>query len=197
MTAPWTTAADLRGQVLRRWDRGELLAELAAPSGLFPLRLNLRAPSSSELSERFDAVRAWAAELQQGSRAGIRLVMREVRHRVIGQNSLPGEAWVDTLDDALRLIGKARDARAFDVLLAATRQRQPTLLPWLQRLPLRTLALADAWPRLLDVVTWLQAHPRPGIYLRQVDLGGIHSKFIEAQRGVLAELLTWRCRLRR
>ncbi|HYE70201.1 MAG TPA: DUF3322 domain-containing protein [Aquabacterium sp.] len=189
MSTAWTTAADLRSQVLRRWERGELLAELVEPAGLFPLRLSLRAPSSSELSERFDAVRTWAAELQQGNRAGYRLVMRDVRHRVIGQNCLPGEAWVDTLDDALRLIGKARDARAFQALLAATRPRQPALLSWLQRQPLRALALADAWPKLLDVVAWLQAHPRPGIYLRQVDLAGIHSKFIEAQRGVLAELL--------
>ena len=159
----WTTAADLRAQVLRRWDKGELLAELVAPTDLFPLRLGLRAPSSSELSERFDAVRAWAAGLQQGSHAGCRLVLREVRHRVIGQNSLPGEAWVDTLDDALRLVGKARDARAFQSLLAFTRQRQPALLPWLQRQPLRVLALAELWPRLLDVVAWLQVHPRPGV----------------------------------
>jgi hypothetical protein len=35
----------------------------------------------------------------------------------------------------------------------------------------------------------VQAHPRSGVYLRQVDLPGIHSKFIEAHRAVLAELL--------
>ena len=189
MTTAWTTSADLRAQVLRRWDKGDLLGELAGPGGLFPLRLNLRGPTSSELSERFDEVRAWAAGLQQGLGAGCRLVMREVRHRVIGTNSLPAEAWVDTLDDALRLLGKLREARAFQALLATTRQQQPALLPWLQAEPLRALALGDIWPQLLDVVAWLQAHPRPGIYLRQVDLPGIHSKFIEAQRGVLAELL--------
>jgi hypothetical protein len=164
-----------------------LLAEIVAPGGLFPLRLSLRGPTSSDLSERFDEVRTWAAGLQQSP--GCRLVMREVRHRVIGQNSLPGEAWVDTLDDALRLVGKARDTRAYGALLAVTLQRQPALLPWLQRQPLRALALAEVWPQLLDVVAWLQAHPRPDIYLRQVDLPGIHSKFIEAQRGVLSELL--------
>jgi hypothetical protein len=187
VTKAWTTSAELRAQVMRRWDQGELLAELAAPGDLFPLRLSLRGPTSSELSDRFDEVRAWVAEMQQS--AGCRLVMREVRHRVIGQNSLPGEAWVDTLDDALRLIGKARDARAYRALLAVTLQRQPALLPWLQIQALRALALAEVWPQLLDVVAWLQAHPRPGIYLRQVDLPGIHSKFIEAQRGVLCELL--------
>lgn len=188
MTAAWTTSADLRAQVLRRWDKGELLAELATPSDMFPLRLSLRGPTSSELSERFDEVRAWSAALQQGLGAGCRLVMRDVRHRVIGQNSLPGEAWVDTLDDAVRFSGKTRDARTFRAMLDAT-QLQPALLPWLRRQPLRALALAEVWPRLLAVVAWLQSHPRPGVYLRQVDLPGIHSKFIEAQRGVLCELL--------
>jgi hypothetical protein len=186
MTTGWTTPAELRAQLMRRWDKGELLAEIVAPGDLFPLRLGLRGPTSSDLSERFDEVRTWAAGLHQS--AGCRLVMREVRHRVIGQNSLPGEAWVDTLDHALRLIGKAGDARVFRALLYATRL-QPALLPWLQRQSLRALALAEVWPQLLDVVAWLQAHPRPDIYLRQVDLPGIHSKFIEAQRGVLCELL--------
>jgi hypothetical protein len=37
------------------------------------------------------------------------------------------------------------------------------------------------------VVAWLRRHPCSGIYLRQVDLPGIHSKFIEAHRGVLSE----------
>ena len=184
----WSLPADLRAQVQRRWDKGELLAERVAPTQLFPLRLTLRVPSSSDLSERFDAVRRWVAELQHGTRAGYRLALREVRHRVIGQNSLPAEAWVDTLDDALQVIGKAREARVFQSVLAATRERQPALLPWLQRQPLRALSLAEVWPQLLDLVAWLQAHPRPGVYLRQVDLPGIHSKFIEAQRGVLAEL---------
>jgi hypothetical protein len=187
MTTAWTTPAELRAQLMRRWDKGELLAEIVAPGDLFPLRLSLRGPTSSDLSERFDEVRTWAAGLQQSP--GCRLVMREVRHRVIGQNSLPGEAWVDTPDDALRLVGKARDARAFQALLAITLRQQPTLLHWLQRQPLRALALAELWSQLLDVVAWLQAHPRPDIYLRQVDLPGVHSKFIESQRGVLSELL--------
>lgn len=185
----WTTASALREQVRKRWDKGELLAELVIPGQMFPLRLALRAPSSGELSERFDDVRAWAAELKQGARAGYRVVMRDVRHRVIGQNSLPGEVWLDTLDDALRLIGKTGEARTFEGIVLTTRQRQPTLLPWLERQPLRALAHTEQWPQLLNLVAWMQAHPKPGVYLRQIDLPGIHSKFVEAHRSVLSELL--------
>lgn len=49
--------------------------------------------------------------------------------------------------------------------------------------------LAERWERLLAVVAWLQAHPLPGVYLRQVDAPGVDSKFIEAHRGVLTEML--------
>jgi hypothetical protein len=59
----------------------------------------------------------------------------------------------------------------------------------LKKRPLIALALGDDWPRLLQVVAWLQARPRPGIYLRQVDIPGIDSKFIEQHRSVLAQLL--------
>jgi hypothetical protein len=54
---------------------------------------------------------------------------------------------------------------------------------------MQALELLDDWPRLLAVVGWMVSHPRPAIYLRQVDLPGVHTKFIEAHRGILAELL--------
>jgi len=183
----WTAPADLRAQAQKLWDKGRLLREP------FPLRLALKAPNSAELSDRFDEVRAWARALQQGEKTaaarGYRLVLREVRHRVIGNNALPDEAWVDTLEDALHLIGKQRDGQRFARLLEQTRASDPALLAWLQAYPQRALALGEDWPRLLAVVAWLCAHPRPGIYLRQVDLPGVHSKFIEEHRAVLSELL--------
>ena len=60
---------------------------------------------------------------------------------------------------------------------------------WVAKRPLRALRLAGDWCRLLDIVDWLEAHPRPGVYLRQMDVPGVHSKFVEAHRGVLGELL--------
>ena len=189
----WTTPADLRAQVGKLWDKGRLLACLVQAGDLFPLRLALKAPSSADLSERFDDVRAWSRVLQGGAsngrERGYRIVLRDVKHRVIGANRVPGEAWLDTMDDALELIGRRREARRFADLVDCTRAAQPALLAWLERRSLRALELAQVWPRLLDVVAWIQAHPRPGVYLRQVDLGGVHSKFIEEHRAVLAELL--------
>lgn len=54
---------------------------------------------------------------------------------------------------------------------------------------MRALELAEDWPRLLEIIGWLLEHPCPAIYLRQIDLPGVHTKLIEGHRGVLAELL--------
>ena len=74
----WTTSADLRAQVLKLWDKGDLLRPLVSAQPLPPLRLRLNGPASSDLSERFDAVRTWLDALRGTPR--VRIVWREFRH---------------------------------------------------------------------------------------------------------------------
>ncbi|MTW20342.1 DUF3322 domain-containing protein [Allochromatium palmeri] len=183
----WTRPKDLRAQLARLWERGDWLRAGLSDEANFPRRLTLKTPGSTDVTERFEAVRAWAVELAEID--WIRLEWREVRHRVQGTQRLPAAAWIDSLDQVLTALGKRRDWQRFMALTETTRQTNPALLPWLARRPLQALELADDWPRLLAVVGWVSAHPRSEIYLRQVDLPGVHTKFIEAHRGVLTELL--------
>ena len=142
---------------------------------------DIEVPSSTDLTNRFDAVRAWITGLQQG--VGLRIVMRDVNHRVIGNNAVPREIWIDSLQEAFQLIGKGGDAQRFANLVDLTRDRFPQLLPLLERRPLEICELAKEWPVLLDIVAWMQQNPRPGIYLRQIDVPGVHTKYIEAHLG--------------
>ena len=183
----WTTANDLLNQLQKRWDSGELMVGLVTGSDCFPLRLQLKGPSSADLGARFEAAREWSRDLR--ALPHYRVVMREFRHRQLGANALPAEVWLDSLDAALTLLGQQRAVVRFKQQILLTAAAQPLLLPWLARRPLNALNLGALWPQLLAVVGWLQAHPRPAVYLRQIDLPGVHSKFIEDQRGVLAELL--------
>ncbi len=183
----WTMPADLRAQAQRLWDRGELLRASVSEAIAWPLRLTLKSPSASDLSDRFEAVRDWVSAVT--STPHVRIEWREWTHRVQGKQRLPDVAWLDSLHDALALIGQARAVQRYLALWQQTAAVQPALLAWLTKRPLQSLELADRWERLLAVVAWLQAHPRPGVYLRQVDVPGVDSKFIEAHRGVLTEWL--------
>lgn len=185
----WSTPSDLRAQVERLWRRGELFhtpGEMLDASR-WPVRLVLKGPSSADMTGHFDAVREWAMKL--AAMPHLRLEWREVRHRVHGRQRLPAAVWIDEPDAALALIGKRREVARWQGLWERASAEFPALLPWLVRRPLQALELAACWPRLLAVVRWMLAHPRPGVYLRQVDAPGVDSKFIETHRAVLSELL--------
>lgn len=183
----WTTPADLRAQVQRLWDRGELLRACATETIAWPLRLALKAPGASDLSDCFEAVRDWVREV--AGTPHVRIDWREWTHRVQGRQRLPAAVWVESLQAALAFVGQARAAQRYRALWQQTAAEQPALLAWVSRRPLQALDLAERWERLLAVVAWLQAHPRPRVYLRQADAPGVDSKFIEAHRGVLGEWL--------
>ena len=183
----WTTPDNLRAQVEKLWDRGQILSALLTGEVLFPKRLVLKGPSSSDLLDHFEAARTWARTLL--GTPYLRFEMREARHRVLGMNAMPSEAWVQTLDQAVAMLRKQREVHTYLDLANMTEGRNPAMLQWLIQRPLKALDLAEVWPLLLDVVAWVEAHPRPGVYLRQVDVPGVHTKFIESHRGVLGELL--------
>ncbi|MCC7531071.1 MAG: hypothetical protein IT342_21315 [Candidatus Melainabacteria bacterium] len=183
----WTRPSELKAQVMRLWERGELLRSLISDEPVFPKRLKFTCPTSSEISEQYDAVRKWVTEVKDVPHC--RIVMREYKHRVFGKNELPAEAWVDTADQAFALIGMRKEASRFREILNLTNHRQPALISWLHKRPLQALDLFEDWERLLSTVEWMQANNRPGIYLRQVDLKDIHTKFIESHLSTLSELL--------
>jgi len=183
----WTTNKDLLRQVQQLWDRGHLLASLLDDEAYFPRRLHFKKPSSRELSEHFDEVRDWIVQIRKVRH--LRIEMKTVQHRVLGENRVPDSVWLDDLDSAISLLGKKRELQCFSDLLAITRQRRPVLLDWIKKYPVKTLDLAGQWAKLLDVIDWIEDNPRPGIYIREVDIAGIDSKFIESHRGTLMALL--------
>lgn len=179
---PWTAPHDVRATVFRWWTKGELLR-----ASEFPRRILLKTPNARELRDHFDAVRIWSQLLLDLPH--VRIEFREFRHQVFGRNSLPESLWIDTAANAIALIDKQTDARVFAKIQTLTAARQPALLAWLEKHPLRAIELYDEWDKLLAVTEWLQKNPRPVIYLRQMDISGVHSKFVEAHRGLLSEWL--------
>ncbi|UYG07571.1 Wadjet anti-phage system protein JetD domain-containing protein [Halomonas sp. M4R1S46] len=194
----WTSPEDIRRQLQRHWDSGAILAARLPADGddgepLFPLTLRLRRPTARDVTQRFGEVADWVRTLQGGSRDalgyGYIIEFRRQGNRVQGSNELPASLQIPEDQDALRLLRKQQEAARFDALADEILTRQPGLAGWLRRQPLKALEHAAEWPRLLAVLAHFQRRPRPGVYLRQLDIPGVDTKFIEARRGLLASLL--------
>lgn len=191
----WTSPKDVRAALQREWSSGRLLAarvpECDLPRAVdapartsFPLRVPLRGPSSAELGTRFDEVRAWITAHESASHYRLETVQRPTRS--LGRQSLPVAAWIDTPTAAMEMLGRRTDAARFDAVVART----PEQYRWFAAVhPLALLDVDADWPPVLAVADWLRTNPRPDVYVRQIDLPGVHTKLVERRRRTIATLV--------
>ncbi|HEY2791621.1 MAG TPA: Wadjet anti-phage system protein JetD domain-containing protein [Micromonosporaceae bacterium] len=187
--AAWTTEADVIAVLRRRWQRGDYLRALATGSVWTPVDLVLRGPSAGQIAGDFARVQDWAARWKTVSSRRMRVDYRAVGGRAVGTNQLPCRVWIDTPEQLWALLGVAGDVRVFTDLLAFTERAAPALVGRMAAHPDRVLAHAAIWPDLIATVGWIDRHGGPHTYLRQIDVPGVDTKFIETHRTLLADLL--------
>jgi len=185
----WTRPPEVRAWLGKKWKSGALLTALAEGKDWEPLDLPLRGPAAGEIAGRLAEVQEWAAAWDRAARGPLRVEYKKVGGRQVGSNMIPCRAWIDGYEPAWELLGVRADVRRFSTLARATAESCPRLVPWVTRRPLRLLRLAGRWDELLAAVRWIDERQTPGMYLRQVDVPGVDTKFIEQHRGVLTELL--------
>lgn len=186
----WTTRKDVEAGLFRKWRAGRFLTALATGEPWTPIGISLRGPSAREIAEDMAAAQNWTRAWSRSDGRVIRLEHAPVGGRgVFGVNQVPRRVWIDSYEDLWRLLGVGDEVARFTQMLAFTRAEAPRLADWLTHHPMKALTLAVDWTAICRTVLWVDRNWRPDMYLRQVDVPGVDTKFIERHRGVLAELL--------
>jgi hypothetical protein len=162
--------------------------------GEWPLTLSLERPGEQAALRDPAAVRAWSQAWAnwRPSNVDVSLEADEVAWRRIGVQTLPRRIMFNTPAGLAQFIGDGAS--------------------W-QRVTLRRKALLLHWPQLADIgvgthfdiladwddadfakltvlLTWFEAHPHSGFYLRQLPVHGIDTKWLDLhRRGVVSDLL--------
>ncbi len=187
------TPEEIRSKALRLWNSKKLLRSCLTGENLFPFRIPFSPPDGRTLSDRYPEVRQWISRLMAKSKSGLphsySIGFSIVNNRGLGTQQVPCEIRFDEPEDLLAFIGKEKAFRQFRTLAGATKKRLPQLESFLLNKPHKALGLYPQWEKLLSVCEYFMANPRPGQYIRQLDIHGIDTKFIEQHKPILAELL--------
>jgi hypothetical protein len=185
----WTQAADLVGVLRKRWDRGSYLQAHAAGEAWAPVTLPVKGPSASDLLGQLDTCRRWIERFAREARV-FNVEYRTVQSRHLGANQLPARVRVDSFEQLCRILGTSEDVRSLDDLMARTQASStPELTAWVARFPLVALDNQPIWDQVLATVGWIRDHPAP-VYIRQIDLEGVDTKFVERNHRLLDQLLS-------
>jgi hypothetical protein len=154
----------------------------------WPLRLPLGVPSEREASAHLARVQAWQTRWADWRGPGS-VHWCERRWPGLGTQRLPESVTFGSPEAVAALVGHA------EVWSRAGRRRDALAAGWPR---LRELAAASTdvlmdwddpdFERLVALLGWLEAHPRSGLYPRQIPVSGLDSKWLETRRRTLT---TW------
>ncbi|MBI3861037.1 MAG: hypothetical protein HY290_03995 [Planctomycetia bacterium] len=172
-------AKNLYPVFLRAWLSGEPFFPRVIPADK-DLDENLAAASES--------IRQLRLESKESRGFGYTVEWEERNSRTHGRNQFPRRIVFETREDLLRHIGKVHEFDRFAAAVDRLRSRHPILESWISAHRQVLIESAGQIDGLLQVVDYLVAHPRPGLFARELPLD-VDTKFIEQNRRILREWL--------
>ncbi len=178
-------------KLLKKWQRYDWQRAWIRKESLFPLTINLPRPTDKELLHDFSDLHQQISRLQKGlsDLPGVTLLQQEIQYQTMGRQRIPAAIEFADMSALARFLGQASAWRSFcnesERLLTAF----PSLASWLIENPTQLEKQAGHWPELIAVCRYFCAHPRPGCYLRQLNIPGVDTKFIELHRAILKNIL--------
>lgn len=196
----WTDFHDIKTKLEKKWESGEILCNIIEKKALFPVRIKINGPNSNELSLEFEKVIQWIEKLKGKAKSklgyGYSLEEREINFRIVGRNHIPVYAVIETPEDALRLLNKNAEAKIFQNICQEffeewrTHRKFTHLKEWFLKYPLRVIDLIGKnSSKIILVLKWFEHNPKHFVYIRQLDIEGVDTKFIEKHQSILGELL--------
>ncbi|HMP91377.1 MAG TPA: DUF2220 family protein [Phnomibacter sp.] len=120
---------------------------------------------------------------------GYHIAAAQRNSRKDGQQEVPVSYFFDNLNHLLAYLQKQEEYEAFVQIATHTLQQFPALQTWLATHPKTMATHLAVWPQVLQVLQYFTEHPLPQVYLREVVLPGVHTKFIEHYKKLLYPLL--------
>jgi hypothetical protein len=191
------TPSQIHQKAQKLWNSGRILQTTLNQEQLFPWQITFRKPSAKQQVEGFIAVREWVSRLKSQSKeanrkvnsGGYEIEYKTINHRQLGTQQLPSKIVFSTQNDLLQYLGQLRQFEALLKMAHQTDLTFPILKDWLINKPRTFMKYFSIWAELLAVCDYFIKNPQPTCYLRELEISGIDSKFIERNTNILAELL--------
>lgn len=119
---------------------------------------------------------------------GVEVQFSTMQHRSLGRQSLPSALLFSSRDIYLKFIDKEGEFEQFRHAWEAIYQSFPELRGYFSTHPLKLLEYPQKWPQLMQVCVFFMEHPQSGLYLRQLEIPGVDTKFIENHKKIISEL---------
>lgn len=155
----------------------------------WPFEIKLGIPTESQAKKQLADVRVWVETWQSWNGVGD-LIWSEKHWRTLGTQRVPEKIVFSDPSDVAKWIDETERWEKAKQRYCDFINRWPMLS---SKLPRYYDLLADYsevdYQRLLDMITWISLNPYSNLYIRQLPVPGLDSKWLEGRKGVLTDLI--------
>jgi len=160
-----------------------------AGNGSWPLPFALGVPSEKEAATNIQSVQQWQEQWHEWRGEG-KIVWIDRRWPWLGTQKLPEKI---VFQSARQIVSWIGEMRRWDRAIARYRaliEKWP-LLAGLVNKQFNILAdyTDEDFERVVSTLAWLEVNPASGLYIRQLPIPGIHSKWLENKTALFGRLL--------
>jgi hypothetical protein len=162
-----------------------------AAEGTWPLVVSLGTPTEKDIADDTAAVRAWTLAWQVYSGPG-EVVSESRQFARLGTQRFPVALRLEVAAAVARAVGQEKRWATASERYGYLAERWPALVRGMA-LASRFNVLADYadddFERLVSLLAWLDANPASNLYLRQLPIEGLDTKWVGQRTGLIGGLL--------
>ncbi|SFV65984.1 FIG005429: hypothetical protein [hydrothermal vent metagenome] len=147
----------------------------------FELSIKFKRLSQKDIEQNFLEVQKWIEKLNQSS---FDIEFVEINYSSIGKQSIPKVLEINQ-EIFLKQLSKSKIFEHHKILIDQTIVKFPKLRELLISKPNLIILYDNVWIEILKVCEYFVANPKPNLYIRELDIEGVDTKFIENYKKVL------------
>jgi hypothetical protein len=151
----------------------------------FIITFGFKRLSQKNIEQNFEQINSWIKELKQ---MPFDIEFTTINYRSLGEQLLPKKLEI-TQEKFLKYLGEKRVFQEHITIIEKSLKQFPLLKPLLLKQPKLIMEYATVWSQLLSVCDYFIVNPKPNLYIRELEIEGVDSKFIEQHKKVLSTLL--------
>ena len=171
--------------IKRLYSRGDIFRAYITNENIFPRSFKLKKITQKDFQSSYSQIHKEIGRLKR-----LKLEYRDYNFKTLGTQRLPFAILIEDLDEFFKIIDKRGEYQEFSIIFDSITQKYPPLKELFIQKPFLVLEYRDIWDRLLRVVSFFLENPNPNIYIREISIEKIDTKFIENHKKIIDILIS-------
>lgn len=169
-------------KAIKIWNSGKFLSSVVCEDDIFPIIINLKKIKELDIKNNFSQI---LKELKELEKTNLPIVYKEFNFKSIGLQKLPEFVRFEDIDLFLKVVDKQKEFNLFVKLNKKIITKFPDLKELIIKTPHLVLQNSQIWDELLEICDFFKQNPKPNIYIRELNIKGVDTKFIEKHKKIL------------